>query len=188
MKKIVISFMLLASMAVSAVYAAAASEWETWYVSARGGLNCRACPSETAAVLTTYPRNAELQIIGVDSSGAWYESWDGTVQGWVHSAYLADKPSSSTYLGRFWVTGYTTDPSENGGGTVNCFGEPLAPLVGRIIAVDPSVIPLKTNIRIDGIGSFETRDTGVIGNVIDVLVSSDDEASALTGWYDVWED
>lgn len=180
-----ISIMLLTA-AYSATVSVQASE--TWYVNARSGLNCRAYPSETAAVLTTYPRNTELQIVGVDSSGVWYESWDGVTQGWVHSAYLSDKPSSSTYLGKFWVTGYTTDPSENGGGTTNCFGEPLAPQIGRIVAVDPSVIPLERNIRIDGLGTYETRDTGVRGNAIDVLVGSTAEAYALTGWYDVWED
>lgn len=182
MKRTIIGF-IIAVMLISVPAQAS----ETWYVSAQSGLNCRACPSITADVLTTYQKNAELEIIGVDSSGIWWECWDGVTQGWVHSAYLADQPSSGgTYIGCVHVTGYTPAPSENGGSSVNCFGEPLAGLVGQIVAVDPSVIPLEKQIYIEGLGSYETRDTGVVGNNIDVLVNTKAEAYALTGWYDVY--
>lgn len=164
-----------------------ASASETWYVDAYGGLNCREQPSETASILTTYSRGTELQIIGVDNTGVWYESWDGTVQGWVHSSYLtSEQHLSGMPLGKMRITGYTPDPSENGGETANCFGEELVPLVGHMVAVDPTVIPLKHHIYIDGLDVYETRDTGVRGQVIDVLVNTDAEARALTGLYNVY--
>lgn len=193
MKKFIVSsitILLTAAFAMCSSFAVA-GEWETWYVGARDGLNCRTEPTTEADILTTYIHGTELQIIGVDSSGEWWETWDGTLQGWCKSTYLVSNPNETTsgggtYLGRFYVTGYRAVPEENGGGTTNCFGEPLEPLIGQIVAVDPSVIPLKTNIYIPGIGYRETRDTGVCGNVIDVLVSSKAEAYAVTGWYDVY--
>ncbi len=50
--------------------------------------------------------------------------------------------------------------------------------VGVTVAVDPAVIPLGSYIYIEGLGVFVAQDTGgkVKGNVIDVFVSSKDEA------------
>lgn len=193
MKKFIvlsITILLASAFAVCSSFAVA-NEWETWYVGARGGLNCRTAPTTDADILTTYSYGTDLQIIGVDNSGEWWETWDGVFQGWCNSEYLVSDPNETpsgggTYLGRFYITGYRATPEENGGGTTNCFSEELEPLIGQIVAVDPSVIPLKTNIYIPGVGYRETRDTGVRGNVIDVLVSTTAEAYAITGWYDVY--
>lgn len=194
MKKIFKFASLIALTAIISVCGnyAAAEAWETWYVSAWSGLNCRTEPTTDSDILVTYPRGQELQIIGVDSTNnEWWETWDGAVQGWCNSKYLTNNLDAATsgggtYFGRVKCTGYTPNPAENGGSSVDCFGDPLWPQVGQIVAVDPSVIPLGVNIYISGIGYRKTHDTGVYGNVIDVLVSSDAEANTLTGWYDVY--
>lgn len=49
---------------------------------------------------------------------------------------------------------------------------------GRIIAVDPKVIPLHTRVEIDGLGYFYAEDTGsaIKGNRIDVLFANHNDA------------
>jgi 3D (Asp-Asp-Asp) domain-containing protein len=50
-----------------------------------------------------------------------------------------------------------------------------------LVAVDPNVIPLGTNVWVDGLGTFLAADTGggVHGYHIDVLVYTQQEALAL---------
>ncbi len=181
-----------------------APAFETWYVSANSGLNCRDNPSTSGNILTTYPKGTELQIIGIDDTGKWWQTWDGTTQGWCYSTYFVDsldkltqatqQATSSTsgtvgaYLGNFRITGYTTDISENGGSTLTAMGDNVYTSVGWAIAVDPKVIPLGTKVYIEGIGYRVARDTGgaIKGNKIDVLVNTKSEAYALTGYYDVY--
>lgn len=93
-----------------------------------------------------------------------------------------------SYLGNFYVTGYTASPSENGGYSVTCMGDNLYSSVGWAIAVDPKVIPLGTKVYIEGIGYRVARDTGgaIKGNKIDVLTSSNSESNAITGNYNVY--
>lgn len=76
-----------------------------------------------------------------------------------------------------WVTGYSLL------GTTST-GAASGP---GICAVDPSYIPLGTQIRIDGLGACVAADTGpdVIGAHIDVWVPTADQAYGLTGWYTV---
>lgn len=195
MKKIICTMVVICAVVFGVCGGYAAGEFETWYVGAWSGLNCRTEPTTESEILTIYPRGAELQIIGVDDSGKWWETWDGTLQGWCCSTYLVNSinDSESVYsgaigecLGIMRITGYTSNPAENGGSSVNCFDEPLEPLVNKIVAVDPSVIPLKRIVYIEGIGYRETRDTGVCGRVIDVLTSSDGESNAITGDYKVY--
>lgn len=52
------------------------------------------------------------------------------------------------------------------------------PVVGRTVAVDPSVIPFGTTIEIDGFGIRYAEDTGgaIQGNKIDVFVETTAEA------------
>lgn len=59
---------------------------------------------------------------------------------------------------------------------ITASGAPLA--VGQTIAVDPSVIPLGTEVFIDGIGTRIAQDTGsaIKGARIDVLVSDHEQA------------
>ena len=176
-------------------------QYEVWYVSANSGLNCRTTPTEKEDnIIKTYNRGAELQIIGVDETGKWWETWDGETQGWCYSTYFVQteeelentsNTSSGTvggYLGKFKITGYTPSPSENGGYSVTAMGDNLWNSVGWAIAVDPRVIPLGTKVYIEGIWYRVARDTGgaIKGNKIDVLTSSNTESYAITGYYDVY--
>ncbi len=164
-----------------------AAEFETWYAGAESGLNLRSEPNADSAVITVYPHGTELSVIGTDG-GKWWQVWDGINQGWVSSEYMVDsadkyaepQPQIGEYLGVFRVTGYTPDPAENGGGTVDCFGVPLELEIGDIVAVDASVIPLNTWLYIEGVGYRKTHDTGVYGRVIDVLTASNYESDMIT--------
>ncbi len=101
---------------------------------------------------------------------------------------VASDGVKGSYLGNFYVTGYTASPSENGGYSVTCMGDNLYSSVGWAIAVDPKVIPLGTKVYIEGIGYRVARDTGgaIKGNKIDVLTSSNSESNAITGNYNVY--
>ena len=192
MKKIVTMIAIIMIISV----AASASAVETWYVGAMSGLNLRSKPNTNSSVITVYPRGTELTVIGTDG-GEWWEVYDGTRQGWVHSRYMVHNPDETSAptvaggtigdcLGAFWVTGYTPAPEENGGGTVDCFGQPLEPQIGEIVAVDKNVIPLGSKLYIEGIGYRIAHDTGVCGSVIDVLTSNDGESRNITAYRNVY--
>lgn len=155
--------------------AANAEGFETWYVGAEDGLNLRTEPTTDSNVITLYPFTTELQIIGIDSSGEWWETYDGTRQGWVCAQYMVQTQGANRrgHIGEFihkcTATVYTPDPAENNGYSVNCFDEALPPLVGQIVAVDPRYIPLHRLVYIEGVGIRETRDTGVLGWHVDIL-------------------
>lgn len=74
-------------------------------------------------------------------------------------------------LGDFKLTYYCACRKCNGGPAIDRYGDPL---VWGTVAVDPKVIPLQTNLKIDGFDAvFTARDTGgkwVQGNHIDVFV------------------
>ena len=203
---------IAAITSITAIAAASASclasDFETWYVSARSGLNCRQTPAIADNIMTAYPYGTELSIIGVDNTGNWWQTWDGETQGWCYKDYFTDnlnsisndsstdeqsKDNSSgnatgSYLGSFYVTGYTPDPGENGGWSTTAMGDNLWDVVGYAIATDPSVIPMGTKVYIEGIGYRVARDTGgaIQGNRIDVLTSSNSESCAITGNYNVY--
>ncbi|WP_412676890.1 3D domain-containing protein [Bacillus paranthracis] len=85
------------------------------------------------------------------------------------------------------ATAYTNHPSENGG----TYGGRVLTKTGyditdtiyyngmRVIAVDPSVIPMKSIVDIEGYGKAIALDTGgaIKGNRIDYLVANDSEAN-----------
>lgn len=85
------------------------------------------------------------------------------------------------------ATAYTNHPSENGG----TYGGRVLTKTGyditntiyhnglRVIAVDPSVIPLYSIVDIEGYGKAIALDTGgaIKGNRIDYLVANDSEAN-----------
>lgn len=87
------------------------------------------------------------------------------------------------------ATAYTNHPSENGG----TYGGRVLTKTGyditetiyynglRIVAVDPSVIPLNSIVDIEGYGKAIALDTGgaIKGNRIDYLVASDSEANTF---------
>lgn len=85
--------------------------------------------------------------------------------------------SPGTNLGKFRISFYCPCSICNGASRgITASGAPLS--VGTTVAVDPSVIPLGSQIYIDGIGWRTAQDTGgaIRGDEIDVLVSSHSEA------------
>ncbi len=80
------------------------------------------------------------------------------------------------------ATAYTADPSENGtygGRVLTAMGHDLTANPNmRIIAVDPKVIPLGSNVWVEGYGEAIAGDTGsaIKGNRIDVLMGSKSKA------------
>lgn len=87
-------------------------------------------------------------------------------------------------LGDFKLTYYCPCRKCNGGPAIDLYGDPL---VWGTVAVDPKVIPLKTNLKIDGFDAvFTARDTGgkwVQGKHIDVFVPvSHSEALKMAHW------
>lgn len=52
------------------------------------------------------------------------------------------------------------------------------PVIGRTVAVDPTVIPLGSIVMIDG-KEYIAEDTGVTGNVIDLYVGTEADAEVF---------
>lgn len=87
------------------------------------------------------------------------------------------EPEGMTYLGTYWITGYTAT------------GKPCAngnyPTVGYTVASNS--LPMGTVIYIEGIGTRVVEDRGgMASNVIDVFVDSTSTAYAITGSYEVY--
>lgn len=183
MKKL-IALILAALLLINIPIYAENNEYIDYRVTA-SALNVRAFGSLDAPIVGLLYKGAIVR--GDNDTTDWANVLYNGKLACVSRQYLTPyRRGERTYFGRVYVTGYTPDPAENGGSSVNCFGEPLAPLVGQIVAVDPSILPLKKQVYIDGLGEFETRDTGVIGTNIDVLVGTIGEAYSLTGWYDLY--
>ncbi|WP_420920485.1 3D domain-containing protein [Bacillus thuringiensis] len=99
----------------------------------------------------------------------------------------APKNEGGGYSMTVEATAYTNHPSENGG----TYGGRVLTKTGyditntiyyngmRVIAVDPSVIPLNSIVEIEGYGKAIALDTGgaITGNRIDYLVTNDSEAN-----------
>ena len=188
LRKVICGVMAVVSMATGMMSVSAdETKWETHYVSAQNGLNCRIKPStEDSEIIKVFPRGTELQVIGVDETGKWYEVWDGETQGYCYGTYFVDNKED---LDKQEVpSDGVKGSSENGGYSVTCMGDNLYSSVGWAIAVDPKVIPLGTKVYIEGIGYRVARDTGgaIKGNKIDVLTSSNSESNAITGNYNVY--
>ena len=81
-----------------------------------------------------------------------------------------------------WATWYT---AANGGGSGMTFTGTA--VYKGIVAVDPSVIPLGTEMYIPGYGYGLAADTGggIIGNWIDLGYAPDDVYDWATGWVDI---
>lgn len=84
----------------------------------------------------------------------------------------------------FVATGYSADDPVQGTNNITATG---VEVYEGIIAVDPKVIPLKTNIEIKGMGTFMAEDTGgkIKGNRIDIFFDLKEEAKKF-GRRGVW--
>lgn len=187
LRKVICGVMAVVSMATGMMSVSAdETKWETHYVSAQSGLNCRIKPStEDSEIIKIFPKGTELQVIGVDETGKWYEVWDGETQGYCYGTYFVDNKedldkqeiatdsngkTKGKYLGRFKITHYCpcyTCNGSNSGRTA--WAGQIIP--GQTIAVDPSVIGKLQWVYIDGYGYRRAEDCGAFGgNHIDVAV------------------
>lgn len=187
LRKVICGVMAVVSIATGIVGVSAdETKWETHYVSAQSGLNCRIKSStEDSEVIKVFPRGTELQVIGVDETGKWYEVWDGETQGYCYGTYFVDNKedldkqevtsdsngkTKGKYLGRFKITHYCpcyTCNGSNSGRTA--WAGQIIP--GQTIAVDPSVIGKLQWVYIDGYDYRRAEDCGAFGgNHIDVAV------------------
>jgi len=84
----------------------------------------------------------------------------------------------------FVATGYSANDSVQGTNNITATGKEVHE---GIVAVDPKIIPLGTEIEIKGIGTFIAEDTGgkIKGNRIDIFFNSKDEAKKF-GKKDIW--
>lgn len=187
LRKVICGVMAVVSMATGMMSVSAdETKWETHYVSAQNGLNCRIKPStEDSEIIKVFPRGTELQVIGVDETGKWYEVWDGETQGYCYGTYFVDNKedldkqevasdsndkTKGKYLGRFKITHYCPCYTCNGSnsGRTSWAGQIIP---GQTIAVDPSVIGKLQWVYIDGYGYRRAEDCGAFsGNHIDVAV------------------
>lgn len=87
-----------------------------------------------------------------------------------------EQESKGEYLGEFKLTRYCSGSCCNGGYNGTALGTAI--VAGRTIAVDPKVIPLGSEVYIEGYGTFIAEDTGgaIKGNKIDIAVVSHSEA------------
>lgn len=84
--------------------------------------------------------------------------------------------SKGEYLGEYKITFYCKGTCCNGKYNGTALGTNI--VAGRTIAVDPKVIPLGSEVFIEGYGSFIAEDTGgkIKGEKIDIAVNSHSEA------------
>ena len=94
---------------------------------------------------------------------------------------------SSKRVETFETTAYTTNPENNGsqlynGRALTASGYDVTNTITyegrRIVAVDPSVVPLGTKLHVEGFGDAIALDTGgaIRGKIMDLLVGSKQEA------------
>ena len=179
LRKVICGVMAVVSMATGMIGVSAdETKWETHYVSAQNGLNCRIKPStEDSEIIKVFPKGTELQVIGVDETGKWYEVWDGETQGYCYGTYFVDNKedldkqevasdsngkTKGKYLGRFKITHYCpcyTCNGSNSGRTA--WAGQIIP--GQTIAVDSSVIGKLQWVYIDGYGYRRAEDCGAFG-------------------------
>ena len=92
---------------------------------------------------------------------------------------LAGHSYAWRYLGVYRITGYTWTGDRTATG--------VWPELGRTVAVDPSLIPLHSRVRIADLGVHVAEDTGAFrGALLDVYVGSDGEAESITSWRKAW--
>ncbi|WP_290786561.1 MULTISPECIES: 3D domain-containing protein [unclassified Exiguobacterium] len=99
----------------------------------------------------------------------------------------ANANRSTKRMETFETTAYTTNPENNGsrlynGRALTASGYDVTNTITyegrRIVAVDPSVVPLGTKVHVEGFGDAIALDTGgaIRGKIMDLLVGSKQEA------------
>ena len=112
-------------------------------------------------------RNAELRDSLVTLSGEYHRLYDET-----HTEQTAWQDA-----GEFTITHYCGCPECCGKNDSITATGTLATM-GRTVSVDPDVIPLGSEVLINGV-VYIAEDTGVHGNVIDVYIESHEQALAM---------
>lgn len=97
----------------------------------------------------------------------------------------ADQSIALTYAGEFHCTAYCSEeyPHICGEGQgITSSGAKVQP--GVTVAADTSILPYGTVVYIEGVGLRVVQDTGsaVVGNKLDVAVSTHAEALSWSGW------
>ena len=183
-KKILyISLILIVILNVVSILPVSATEQGVVTASA---LNCRVEPTTRSSVITVYPRNTVLTILG-SNEGSWYKVTDGRVQGWCHKNYIritntsivetpvTETPSGTNmrYIGNFKLTGYCPCyKCSEGYGSNTATG--VRAQEGVTIAVDPRIIPYGTKVYIENVGYRIAQDCGgaIKKQKIDIYVSN----------------
>ncbi len=85
----------------------------------------------------------------------------------VHTAEASRADTAETFIATAYVA--TGHPTKSG----------TVPQVGRTIAVDPSIIPLGSRVRVDGV-EMVAEDTGkdIVGRRVDLFVGDEKTAKA----------
>ena len=150
LKKVICGVMAVVSIATGMMSVSAdETKWETHYVSAQSGLNCRIKPRYCyGTYFVDNKEDLDKQEVTSDSNGK----------------------TKGKYLGRFKITHYCpcyTCNGSNSGRTA--WAGQIIP--GQTIAVDSSVIGKLQWVYIDGYGYRRAEDCGAFGgNHIDVAV------------------
>lgn len=179
----------MAALAIntSTIYAAEITN-NVKYVTAKNGLNIRSAPDIEAEKLTAVPFGTEIEVIESTDDSEWVEVTYQEGKAYVYGKYLGDKRPDVTetsntalnYLGKFKITYYCNCRKCCGKWAGGATKSGTMPTAGRTIAVDPRVIPLDSQVIIDGV-TYAAEDTGsaIKGNKIDIYVSSHQQALEL---------
>ena len=168
-------------------------------VTPSAGLNVRSGPGTGYSKITALTCGTRVQILS--SQNGWYKISYGSTTGWVSGSYISIESSggssgSGKVMTGFQTTGYYPDNSAMEGGYYDCFGNRLCTLQQYLsysvayvsLAVDPSVIPKKSIVHIDGYtrdGSpvkFWACDVGgaIKGKHVDICVANAKESYKVT--------
>ncbi len=136
-------------------------------------LNVRSGPGTSYSIVTSMKKGQSAVKTG--ASGSWYKVSVNGKTGYVSSKYITTtKPSSSstpassgskTYMGNFKLTFYAGDSTTASGRT---------PRVNHTIAADTSVLPMYSQVYIEGWGTYTVEDRGgaIKGKRIDIFVAN----------------
>ena len=132
-------------------------------------------------------KQARLKALANQKAKAAQEAKKEAQQVKKQSRTQANADRSTKRKETFETTAYTTNPENNGsrlynGRALTASGYDVTNTITyegrRIVAVDPSVVPLGTKVHVEGFGDAIALDTGgaIRGKIMDLLVGSKQEA------------